>query len=534
MPLLELSGILLLSGLTRCLFLLSDSSDLDAHLWLIRLRKRLGSIGRHDVDDALVPGIRGYPPLPHQIVACFPERTWPGVGRALNIAYDLLAVAAVYSLAWLVFERVWGLSATGLLSAAGLTTLVYATSPILHPVTARLKAIGGRTLGSLLTLLYFACFGAAFLVGWPLLYAGCIAIGLLILLASQFAMQVLVSSSVVLSLLYFDATPVLVLVATFAIGIVVPQLGIRQLLQRKWAHYRWYVAYADKGTTATDRNRLKDLLLLPVYLVTKPRKFANVVFLKSTPTIAAYSMPPLVVLLYWTATDWATLQALYADEWFRYASALSIAGACAFTITSLKPFLFLGQAERYFEYAAAPLCLVFLRTALERGVGGEAMILLVVGQLGIVLTIFLSVVLQSGQLAEKIRVSRDTALDEAVAALEQHPGPINALTIPTKLSYNVSVNLDRSDANYYYYSFAEPGRGMRYMQEDHVEHHLIRPDFGHFRTRYGINTVVVDKRTLAFAAAKGLEYPVEMLDIVFENANYAVYSLPSVEVNTAA
>ena len=102
-------------------------------------------------------------------------------------------------MAHLLFQHVWQIASGQFISAAGAVTLLYATSPKLHPVTARLQAIGGRTLGNLLVLLYFTFFGVGYLLEAPYLYLPCLLFGTLTLLSSQFGMQVLVVNSIVLS-----------------------------------------------------------------------------------------------------------------------------------------------------------------------------------------------------------------------------------------------------------------------------------------------------------------------------------------------
>ena len=137
-----------------------------------KLRRDLGGpkgIGRHSVKDSLVPGIRGYPPLPHAIIALIDPKHWVVVGRMTNLAFDLASILLVCFLSHFLFERVWQIASEQFISAAGAVTLLYATSPKLHPVTARLQAIGGRTLGNLLILLYFTFFRCRLSVWSPLL-----------------------------------------------------------------------------------------------------------------------------------------------------------------------------------------------------------------------------------------------------------------------------------------------------------------------------------------------------------------------------
>ena len=78
---------------------------------------------------------------------------------------------------------------------------------------------------------------------------------------------------------------------------------------------------------------------------------------------------------------------------------------------------------------------------------------------------------------------------------------------------------------FYYPSMSEPGRGMKYMGEDHVYLYLMKPDFDHFRVRYGVNTLVAQKREVELAAKRGIEYPLHSLQLLYDNEQYAVYNV---------
>ncbi|MYE87387.1 hypothetical protein F4X33_00105 [Candidatus Poribacteria bacterium] len=63
------------------------------------------------------------------------------------------------------------------------------------------------------------------------------------------------------------------------------------------------------------------------------------------------------------------------------------------------------------------------------------------------------------------------------------------------------------------------------MGEDHVYLYLMKPDFDHFRVRYGVNTLVAQKREVELAAKRGIEYPLSSLKLLYDNEGYAVYNV---------
>lgn len=522
----EVVGICFLGLMTRLSFLLHTGSDLDTHLWLTKLRRDLGGlkgIGRHHVKDSLVPGIRGYPPLPHAIIAQINPKHWVLVGRLTNLTFDLASIVLVYFLSHVLFERVWQLSSGQFISAAGAMTLLYATSPKLHPVTARLQAIGGRTLGNLLILLYSTCFGVGYLFGIPYFYLPCLLLGTLTVLSSQFGMQVLVVNSIVLSCFYRDFVPLLPLLGTFGLCILIPQLGVRQLLSRKWAHYKWYFTAIKEGTTPiAERNSLRDLVTLPIYLFSRPREFGRIVFTKATPIIVLYSIPIIPFLLYWWITSPDTFTALFSDNVIWYLAGLTLASFIACVITSIKFALFLGEAERYLEYSLAFLHLIFVRYCIVSKQPYEIIYIIILIHIGFVLVN--SLYLSSVRIRNNLWPPRETDLDDVIKFLNERSEQ-NIITIPTKLSYTLAGNMGDTDSRFYYPSMSEPGRGMKYMGEDHVYLYLMKPDFDRFRLRYGINTLVAQKREVELAAKRGIEYPLSSLKLLYDNEGYAVYNV---------
>ena len=522
----EAVGICFLGLVTRLIFLLHAGSDLDAHLWLMKLRRDLGGltgIGKHHVKDSLVPGIRGYPPLPHAIIGQINPKHWVLVGRLTNLAFDLASILLVYFLSYLLFERVWQISSGQVISAAGAVTLLYATSPKLHPVTARLQAIGGRTLGNLLILLYFTFFGVGYLFEIPYFYLPCLLFGTLTLLSSQFGMQVLVVNSIVLSCFYRDFVPLLPLVGTFGFCLLVPQLGVRQLLGRKWAHYKWYFAAIKEGTTPiAERNSLRDLVALPVYLFSRPREFGRIVFTKATLIILIYSIPIIPLLLYWWFSSPDTFTGIFSDNVIWYVTGLTLASLIAFVITSIKYTLFLGEAERYLEYSLAFLHLIFVKYCIGSKHSYEIIYIITLIHIGFVLVNFLY--LSSVRIKDNLCPPIETDLEGVITFLNGRSGQ-NIITIPTKLSYTLAGSMEEADSRFYYPSMSEPGRGMKYMGEDHVYLYLMKPDFDHFRVRYGVDTLVAQKREIELAAKRGVEYPLNSLKLLYDNAGYAVYSV---------
>ncbi len=300
---LELPFLLAFGLVFRFLFILGPTTDQDYHLAHARWAKASGL--RHlPVADSVMNAASGYPLLPHLVISFFPRRTWNFVGRLLNILYDLGSIALVYGFSASLFEspeRRPALPAP--FSAAGWATLLYSTSPVLFPVTARLKAMGGRTFGHLMTTAYFCVLGAAWRTEDPRLLGLGIPFGVGILIGSNFATQVLFFFSLVLGLFLWTPAPVVVLAAVFLVAWFCPFLGYRPVFRYTIALYRWYLRSIDKNSPIADRNRLLDHLRLPVTFFRKPALFLRTLFENSSWFIGAYGLPTLVILIAGCAAD---------------------------------------------------------------------------------------------------------------------------------------------------------------------------------------------------------------------------------------
>ena len=512
--------IIILGFFLRLLFILSESSDDDTHLWYVNRYTKM-KFGSHRVDNTLIEGSKGYPTLPHYIISRFPKKYWVLAGKLLNIVYDCLSLVLIYFLSYILFQKIWEFGTDDVISPEVATTLLSATSPILFPVTARLRAMGGRVVGNLLNLLYFISFGYTFLFSQPLFYLPCFVLGLLIILSSQFGLQNWLFTSAVLSIFYLHPIPLIFAIATVIIGAITPGLGIKQILRHKYNHYLWYFRLTER-VGIEDRNNLKDIVYLPVYLVKDLRKFVNLIFTKITPIIAAYSMPVLVILIFWFTKSPQKLIALRDEKIIFYLVSLSAASCLAFAITSLKPFLFLGEAERYLEYSAFYINLLFVYLLLEQGIESTIVFWLAVIQLCIIFANYFFVIRR--ELLKALGIGTALPFKTLIDFLQQQED-LKILCIPTKISFKIATELDHPNTLFYYNFVTKDIDGFQYMKDDMVAYRFVRPDFNYFRQKYAINTLVVQKSDLTIARRQGIDYDFEALNKIFENDEYMVYTI---------
>ncbi|MCQ9205008.1 MAG: hypothetical protein NG737_01675 [Omnitrophica bacterium] len=519
---MELVFILVIAVVSRIIFWLpKQSSDEYAHIWMIKQRKQYGASWEDDVKRSIIKGYRGYPSTPHSIISFFPEKWWFVVGKLLNVIYDFIAITIVYYTSSFLFTDALNIKLKWAINAPLAVTFLYATSPILHPVTSRLKAIGGRTMGNVLCLLYIILFGYAFLYQRPFFYIICIPLIWLIIRSSQFAMQYIVFISLALSIFYRSLTPIALIGIAGMSGVLMPKLRIKKLLRRKLDHYIWFIRNAEaKGTTAKGRNSLKSILLLPIYFFTDIKRCVNLCFTKITPFIILYSVPLLGLFAYWFMKDPKSIDIFMANNISIYLSVLSISTLLIFILTSLKPFLFLGEAERYFEYGIGAWHFLFIYYLIKKDINTDIIFwVLWCHGLAILLNFMYSCLSDPER---KIRSEKTEAFIDLINYLSAQVG-LRILTIPTKWSYKIATYLDNPDFNFYYNHICRHDiiDGIKYMEEDFVVLNYVKPNMHYFVDKYGINTVIVRKRELETARQKGINYQVN--NKTFENEDYIVF-----------
>lgn len=519
---IEISIIVIFSFLMRLPFLLIETSDEWNTWWIIKQQK--GRKLHYDLPDSLIEGTMPFPKLQYFLVSRFPERYWGIIGNSTNIIYDIFSIILTYILAHFLFSLMHINTSNLMISPAAWVTLLYSITPIMLPVTGRLKGIKARTLGTFLSLIYFLSFGAGYITGNIFFYLGSIVSGILIIISSIFALQNIALISLCLSILFLDWIPLVVFIITLIISMTIPVFVVKKILSQKFNHFRWYVRnYA--GTTAAGRNAIKDMLLLPVYLFKSPSKFFDQVFKRNTLVIALYSVPTLFILLYWLYTEKNLFALFLSNHILRYVAAVIASSIIIFILTSLKPFLFLGQAERYFEYSAPFICFLFIYSVIKIETPTFFLIPLFLFQICIILCTFVYSMYNAFSKALKSPLtSKD--MENLVEYIKKLDGSIRILTIPAKFAMVLSYHVDNFQTRFYYI-FVNPskGKGFDYMNDDLVAHRFPRSDIEYFKNKYDVNTIVVYKKALVTAQKRGLVYNLTNENRVFENHEYAVYRI---------
>jgi hypothetical protein len=528
----EITGLILLSIFTRLPFFGCTSSDLYIHLWLIRFYEKSGTFSNKNLDDSLIPGYLSYPPIPHIFLAKLPERYQGIVGGISNIAYDLFVVLIIYFVGQQLFYDMGIYARSFGISAGAACALIWATSPILHPFGARLKSIGGRALGNLFVIIYFLSFYEASITGmWPY-YIPCLIFGVLVILSSQFALQVLMFSSIGLSLAYLSFAPLMVLAAVFILGLSIPSLGIRKQLEGKWEHIKWYSQNLP-SMYIYDINRFGAFIKALLQFFNKPKELITFILFKCTPSLVLILSPCAMLVTYWLLKEFSApllsdVQILNQDQiywnsisknnFLFYSFALAASGLTTTFFISFRQLAFLGEAERYMEYAAIWFTFLFLAYVLQHPNGP--------------FVLFLATTLNLMVIFFSLSVSIVGEMTRKIFSFEKNPGllgvinylndlaPKNIITLPTKLSCQLDCSL-QGKHKFYFPLFCSDKSGFSHLNYDSSPYY-VRSDLSWYAKQYSASIFVGHKSSIEEYKNRIGDFNTDAHEILFENEDFFV------------
>ena len=457
-----------------------------------------------DVSHSLFDGTYAYPPLVYWVVSRFSPARWTAIRYWLNFAADGATALLV-----------WGAIRT-LLPEAGhevafLLAVAVGLNPLLLPLVehARITAPNARALGLLLNTLWTGLLLHLLTVANWRLGIVLIPLAWMIILTSQFGMQVMVGTSGVLAILMRTPVPLLMTATAVILGSLVPGLGVREVLRHKLAHWRWYL-------------RVQRTIVNVVSLRARPwtARVAAMGHLFRAPLANGHALgtalqtspwwkvlaglAPVVVLCAAALRSGAALDRLLEPSGTALAM-VCLSGLLLFVLTTWPPLVFLGEAERYIEHTLPAFVLAGAWMAAGRP---EHLLASSVLALAVTLVILLA------QLAHRQWPATSLALtypsrgyDEERALLRlliELRTPIRIASVPVKATFLLHDLLlqDLPDGHervrFYFQHVLRPGDDrFRYMLDDTTDGYTyLTDDLRGLVARYGINVVLVDSAML--------------------------------------
>lgn len=521
---IEIVFIVIFSILIRLLFGVSGKKnvldDTFNHLYYINTQKG-HKYFNFNFEGSIIKSNFGYPRFQHWIISRFPKDSWLFIGQTLNMIYEIVYIILLYVLSIYLFKDIdVSDSNISIISLPAWVALLFSSSPILFPYSsARLTGIGSaRSLGNLLILgLFISWMQVQVYNDYYYLIIGFILV-CSIILSSLFAIQVMFFIFLFLSLLYLSVYPILFILGSSTIAYFIP-IGCKIILNHKYNHQKWYFRTQSKVPLVDNRNDIKDFLFMPIYFFRNRNVFYHKFFTQFTFLIAIYSIPSIILYIYFFRYS-------YSLKSLEYYNFIFLSSICTFCLISFKKMSFLGEAERYFEYSIAFLNIIIVYLFGIGLIPESILFFTFLVQMSIVLITFLYK--NKDLLAHNSFVKEDsnTELEQLVKFLYSHEN-INILTIPIKHGRFLAYKTFKNKSIKYYQRFMDSKDGFKSFTEETKSKSIELPidDLTHFKTEYNIEYVLFLKSYSEYSDELVQEYDLSKNTIAFENNSYRIYQV---------
>jgi hypothetical protein len=331
------------------------TSDTYFHLYCARLIRASGFRLPHRLPQVVLGHEHTYPFLYHYLLALLPHGPRMRLERISSALFDAATLAAAaWFMLWLQGLHEWEMdSRTPLLVAA-----LLAFSPALLRIGSGPRAYSGspRPLGQLLYLLHILCAYHAFVTHSPVTLATSVLSGAAVFTAAKFSIQVLLFFAPFFAILVSPWYLALLLLS-LAAALLLTGGKVWRVLVGHYRHSNFYVRVLQQIYLYPGIGSLKGYALA---LASRARD----VIIKRTWKAALdwyFSEPHPLHLLLTVYTPFLLLPFLAEDSRSmpqRFLLAWTVAALIWFVATKTRPLRFLGEGERYLEYATLPSLLL--------------------------------------------------------------------------------------------------------------------------------------------------------------------------------
>ena len=499
--------------------------DAGAHLLLRRQIRRHGMRLRIEGWPLVLDKRFTYPWAFHWLLALLPESWLRRVPPLPSAICDVLHAVLVV---WLAGHVVPILAPPVDPAVAGLVAgLLFGTSPALLVAGfgPRAYEVTPRPFGELLYTVMLAGALLYLIEGSPVgLGVALLASGVL-LLSSKFAGQVLLFCTPAMALVARDARLLLLLPAAFLVAIGLSGGGYWWILRAQWVHLKHYRSTLQyQHPVLARRNRGRDLARAFGAVLCAPRhraRWTRLVQLAEAHTVLQFLLRNVlwcaVALLLVTGLGGTGAAASLA--WRTGLLAWMLAPLVPFTLTSLRHYRFLGEAERYPEYGIAPAAI--LGTAVALGLPALERNLIAVAYVASVIVVEAYTI---ARLRWNARRQRVRELDEVISFLGTKPATAVVIPLPWHVAFQLAPDVSCS-----FVAAMDASAWCRDYDSIFSSYPWIRPDAARWKSDYNASLVVVD--CAALQAEGTPPYDFSSLRPRFGNGAFQVFDWP---VDTAA
>jgi len=491
--------------LSRGFAMEGDEGDIMTHLIAIDLVRQNGHRIPRETPQFLCSTGFDYPALFHKLLSYIPRKYLERGEWLISPGFEAGHAALVCFAAWFALAHAGAGSnapALALIVAAG-----WAVTPLLTRNPRRGSVLGERCFGYTFGHTFLFCLAMLTATAEPLWLVPAAIVFSVAAASSKFALQAMVFIGVAFAAVRLDPLPLAAL-AVSAVAAVALSLGyVVRVVSGTVDHSRFYRSFMVRVHDYTSSFSSRDLAK-GVALLLRGRFREGIASIKRHPI---HRLPALV--------PWLLPFALFLVSDAPESSVASVlvdwtwAALIVTALTAGDTLKFLGEAERYMEFALFPL--IVLSVLVPSPVGPTVLFAILaycLFRLGVVY-------------ATPVRVSSASPETlELVRWFAARP-PSTVLTVPGRLSYPLLYRT----AHRAVWCFTNTPRGeqrerWKSLFEPRARYPYVAPSaLARAHAEFGVDMIVVDKAG-ADAAAQywNLAYDWQRFRVLFENARYAV------------
>lgn len=324
-------------SMIRIVYKKSIDYDTYYHLYFIDFIRNNGLSNLVEQKRFIRPFGLNYPWMMHFFISFFPKKFDIFLERFFNPILDSLFTVFLYCATFYI---------TSSNTQALIVTILYLFTPAMFTTLLlgpRIKSftprLFGEIVGSMMFIfeyLYFINYNYIFLIL-------AVVFSSFAYLSSKFSVQAIFFISVVLFIFTFQIEYIVVLIGGFTLSMVFSKGKYYAVLKQQIQHLKWYfIRNLQSKMAISDRNSIKALIK---HIRHKQyRKLAGAIFFENTFIIVLTRFPLIYLAGYLILDTYQKNGHLSIVDYFLLASFV------VFFISSLKWFLFIGEAERYFNY----------------------------------------------------------------------------------------------------------------------------------------------------------------------------------------
>jgi hypothetical protein len=488
---------------SRLFALEGDEGDAMTHLVAIDLVRRNGHRIPWETPQFLCSSGYDYPGLFHKLLSYIPRRLLERGEWLISPGFEGAHAALVYLGAWFLMVQLGtGASARGF---AFLVVVGWALTPLLTHNPRRGSVLGERCFGYIWGHAFLFCMVAATVTGeWLWAVPAALAFAMATA-SSKFALQAMVFVTVVFAALRLDPMPLSILAIGAASAALLSLGYVFTVIAGTLNHSRFYRSFLVRVHDYTRSFSTRDLAQ-GVSLLLRGRPRAAVAAFKRHPI---HRLPALVP---WLVPFVVSVIALPGGEMATALIQWVLAALIVTAATATDSFKFLGEAERYMEFALLPM--IALSLLLPPPVGPSLLFAAYAYSLIRLIAVYGRSMRVSSAGPETIELARWVASRPASTFL----------TVPGRLCYPLLYGTPHRAV----WWFINAPRGEKLatwksLFEGGATYPYIAPSALARAREYGAEMIVIDKAGASAAAqAWGLSYDFSLHRTVFENARYIV------------